>query len=83
MNVEILDVEVSVMYLDTTTTRLLAAERVSRLHADATTTSRQRERPSGTRVWIGNRLVGLGLRLAGPSAAAERESLTALPPACV
>ncbi len=71
------------MYLDPATTRLLAAERVSRLHADATTTSRRRERPTRTRVWIGNRLVGLGLRLAGPAAATEREGLTALPPACV
>ena len=71
------------MYLDPTTTRLLAAERFALLKADATTISRRRERPTGTRVWIGNRLVGLGLRLAGPSAAPEREGLTALPPACV
>ena len=70
------------MYLDPATTRLLAAERVSRLHAEATTT-RRRERPTRTRVWIGNRLVGLGLRLAGPSTAPEREGLTALPPACL
>ena len=73
------------MYLDPTTTRLLAAERVSRLHADATTTPRRRDR--GARTRIGLWLVGLGLRLAGPSAAGfsatEREGLTALPPACV
>jgi hypothetical protein len=70
------------MYLDPTTTRLLAAERVSRLHAHATTTSRRRE-PRRARARIGYWLVGLGLRLAGPSAATEREGLTALPPACV
>jgi hypothetical protein len=80
VNVEILDVEVSAVYLDSTTTRLLAAERFALLRSDATTTTRRDER--GARRRIGFWLVGLGLRLAGPSQA-ERESLRALPPACV
>jgi hypothetical protein len=80
VNVEILDVEVSAVYLDSTTTRLLAEERFALLRSDATTTTRRGEH--GVRKSIGWALVGLGLRLAGPSAV-EREGLTALPPACV
>ncbi len=76
MNIELLDVEVSAVYLDPTTMRLLAAERFARLQADATTTPRRRERRTRTR--IGYWLVGLGLRLAGPSAA-ERGSLDGSP----
>jgi hypothetical protein len=79
VNIEILDVEVSAVYLDSTTTRLLAEERFALLRSDATTTTRRDER--GARKAIGFWLVGLGLRLASPSAA-ERESLQALPPAC-
>ena len=80
MNVELLDVEVSAVYLDPATTRLLAGERVALLRSDAATTTRRRER--GTRTRIGFWLVGLGLRLAGRPAV-EREGLRALPPACV
>ena len=80
MNIEILDVEVSAVYLDSTSTRLLAEERFALLRSDATTTTRRDER--GARKAIGFWLVGLGLPLAGPSAV-EREGLTALPPACV
>jgi len=88
VNVEILDVEVSAVYLDSTTTRLLAEERFALLRSDATTTTRRGKRGARTRVVpqarrsVGFWLVGLGLRLASPSAA-ERESLRALPPACV
>jgi hypothetical protein len=80
VNVELLDVEVSAVYLDPATTRLLAGERIALLRSDAATTTRRRER--GTRTRIGFWLVGLGLRLAEPSAV-EREGLRALPPACV
>jgi len=76
------------VYLDSATTRLLARERIALLRSDAATTTRRREH--GTRASvvpqarkrIGLWLVGLGLRLAGPSAV-EREGLRALPPACV
>jgi hypothetical protein len=88
VNVELLDVEVSAVYLDSATTRLLAGERFALLRSDAATTTRRGEHGTRTGVVpqarrsIGFWLVGLGLRLAGQSAL-EREGLRALPPACV
>ena len=74
MNVKLLEVEVSAVHLDSETARLLAAERIALLQADAATVSPRHKR--GTRIRVGRWLVGLGVRLAGPSAA-EGRTLTA------
>jgi hypothetical protein len=76
VNIEILDVEVSVMYgLDHQAQRMLASERMALLQREMARTRPVARRPARERVGLW--LVGFGFRLAGPYAPPPRQAHSA------